>query len=84
MQLRQSKEELERKLAQEKARERYNELYLLVGRSGQGKGYSERVIAWRERLQNDMREMARNGDTIGAIEKYVLRKIHDEEEGSIR
>jgi len=84
MQLEKSKEELARKLAQEKARERFNDLFLLVGRSGRGKNYSPRLIAWREGLQNDMREKARNGETIGAIEKYVLGKIHDEEEGSIR
>jgi hypothetical protein len=79
-----TKEALARKLAQAKATERYDYLFNLVGSSGHGKSYSPRIIAWRERVRNEMREMARNGDGIIAIEIYVLRKIDEEENGSIR
>ncbi len=78
------KEALERKLAQREANRRFHELFLLVDRSGSGKGYSERRLAWQKNLKDQMRQMARDGMGINAIEKYIVEKIAQEENGSIR
>jgi len=77
-------EELKKANDQAEANQRYHNLFLLVNRSGRGHTFDSRLIEWREKLHNSMRQMARDGATIGQIEKYVLGKIHDEEDGSIR
>ena len=77
-------EEALRALAQAKARQKLADLYALIYKAGSGKHYGTGRIAFQERLRREVRNMVLEGVGILTIEKYVLRKIHDEEEGSIR